>query len=75
MGGDKAISELTPAERQNLIKQFAKWESKQAYEKLNSMKSFANGGSVMQYESGGVYELTEDEIKNILASGGEVEFL
>lgn len=75
MGGDKAISELTPAERQNLIKQFAKWESKQAYEKLNSMKSFANGGSVMQYESGGIYELTEDEIKNILASGGEVEFL
>jgi len=29
----------------------------------------------MQYKSGGVYELTEDEIKNILASGGEVEFL
>lgn len=75
MGGDKVVSELTPAERQNLIKQFARWESKQAYEKLNSMKSYANGGTIPQYESGGLYELTEDEIKSILASGGEVEFL
>jgi hypothetical protein len=74
MGGDKLLSSLSPSERENLIKQFAKWESKQAYNKISNMKIFADGGSV-SYKEGDVYELTEDQIKNILSSGGDVEFL
>jgi hypothetical protein len=74
MGGDKVLSSLSPSEKENLIKQFAKWESRQAYDKISNMKIFANGGSV-SYREGDVYELTEDEIKNILSSGGDVEFL
>jgi len=75
MGVDKVLKDLSPAEREKLIKQFAKWEGKQAYTKLNDMKLYADGGTTMQYEPGGVYELSEDEIKNILSSGGDVEFL
>ena len=74
MGGDKVLSSLSPSEKENLIKQFAKWESRQAYDKISNMKIFADGGSV-SYKEGDVYELTEDEIKNILSSGGDVEFL
>lgn len=74
MGGDKVLADLTPAEREALIKQFSKWEGKQAYNKLKNMKLYAEGGSVA-YNQGDVYELTEDEIKSILAAGGEVEFL
>jgi hypothetical protein len=75
MGTDKVLADLTPEERDKLIKQFARWEGKQAYNKLSGMKLYADGGTISQYESGGIYELTEDEIKSILASGGEVEFL
>lgn len=74
MGGDKVLADLSPSEREKLIKEFARWESKQAYQKLSGMKLFADGGSV-SYTEGDVYELTEDEIKSILSSGGDVEFL
>jgi hypothetical protein len=74
MGGDKVLANLTPAERDKLIKQFARWEGKQAYQKLSGMQLYADGGSV-SYREGDVYELTEDEIKSILSSGGDIEFL
>jgi hypothetical protein len=74
MGGDKVLADLSPAEREKLIKEFARWESKQAYQKLSGMKLFADGGSV-SYREGDIYELTEDEIQSILSSGGDVEFL
>ena len=38
------------------------------------MKLFEEGGLV-SYAQDGVYELTEDEIKSVLAAGGEVEFI
>lgn len=77
MGGDKRLSDLSPAEKDKLFKEFARWEGKKAYTKIKDMNLFAEGGSISSksYEPNGVYELTEDEIKNILASGGEVEFL
>jgi hypothetical protein len=74
MGGDKVLANLTPAERDKLIKQFARWEGKQAYQKLSGMQLYADGGSV-SYREGDIYELTEDEIKSILSSGGDIEFL
>jgi hypothetical protein len=74
MGTDKVLADLSPAERDKLIKQFARWEGKQAYQKLSGMQLYADGGSV-SYREGDVYELTEDEIKSILSSGGDVEFL
>lgn len=75
MGGDKKISDLSPAEKDKLFKLFSKWEGGKAYNKIKGMNLFAEGGTISQYETGGVYELTEDQIKHILASGGEVEFL
>ena len=74
MGTDKVLADLTPAERDKLIKQFARWEGKQAYQKLSGMPLYADGGSI-SYREGDIYELTEDEIKSILSSGGDVEFL
>lgn len=77
MGGDKKISDLSPAEKDKLFKEFAKWEGKKAYTKIKDMNLFAEGGAISSksYDTDGVYDLTEDEIKHILASGGEVEFL
>lgn len=75
MGGDKKVSDLSSAEKDKLFKLFSKWEGNKAYNKIKGMNLFAEGGSISQYESGGVYELTEDQIKHILASGGEIEFL
>jgi hypothetical protein len=74
MGGDKVLTNLTPAERDKLIKQFARWEGKQAYQKLSGMQLYADGGTT-SYREGDVYMLTEDEIKSILSSGGDIEFL
>ena len=72
MGGNKKISELTNSEKDALIKQFAKWEGKQAYTKIKDMPLFADGGT---YDEGGVYDLTEEEIRSILSLGGNVEFI
>ena len=74
MGTDKVLSDLSPAERDKLIKQFARWEGKQAYQKLSGMQLYADGGSI-SYREGDIYELTEDQIKSILSSGGDIEFL
>ncbi len=74
IGADKRISELSAAEKEQLLKLFAKWEGKQAYNKIKEMKLFEEGGLV-SYAQDGVYELTEDEIKSVLAAGGEVEFI
>jgi hypothetical protein len=74
MGGNKRLNQLTEAEKELLIKEFAKWEGRQAYNKIKDMKLFADGGS-LSYAEGDVYELTEDEIRSILSSGGNVEFL
>jgi hypothetical protein len=75
MGEDKKLSDLNTAEREKLIKQFAKWEGKQSYNKIKDMPLFSNGGNVPSYKDGGVYELTEEEIRDILSRGGNVEFI
>jgi hypothetical protein len=75
MGEDKRLSDLNTAEREKLIKQFAKWEGKQAYNKIKDMPLFSNGGNVPSYKDGGVYELTEEEIRDIISKGGNIEFL
>ena len=72
MGQDKKLSDLTTAEREKLLKLFARWEGKQAYNKIKGMNLYEQGGS---YNENDVYELTEDEIKQILAAGGNVEFI
>ena len=66
MGKDTSISQLTPAEKDKLLKLFAKWEGKQGYNAIKDMSLFKEGGE---------YELTDDEIDYILANGGEIEYL
>lgn len=51
MGGNKKISQLTPAERDALIKEFARWEGKQAYTKIKDMQLFADGGFLLDDEN------------------------
>lgn len=75
MGGDKRLSDLNTAEREKLIKQFSKWEGKQAYNQIKDMPLFSYGGGAPSYKDGGVYELTEEEIRDILSKGGNVEFI
>jgi len=73
MGGDKRLRDMTIEEKEKLIKQFAKWEGKQAYNLVKDMdlKPYL----MNRYEEGGEYDLDEDEIKQILANGGQIEFL
>jgi len=73
MGGDKRLRDLSVQEQENLIKQFAKWEGKQAYNLVKDMdlKPYL----MNRYEEGGEYDLDDNEIQQILANGGQVEFL
>jgi hypothetical protein len=73
MGGDKRLRDMSIEEKEKLIKQFAKWEGKQAYNLVKDMdlKPYL----MNRYEEGGEYDLDEDEIKQILANGGQIEFL
>ena len=73
MGGDKLLSGMSIEEREKLIKEFARWEGKQAYNLVKDMdlKPYLKG----EYKEGGEYELTDDEIDYILANGGEIEYL
>lgn len=66
IGGDKRLADLTTDEREKLIKGFAKWEGRKAYNQIKNMDL---------YKEGGEYELTDDEIDYILANGGEIEYL
>jgi hypothetical protein len=80
MGGDRKLSELTEEEKLKLMSEFVRWEDGNMYKKLKSMKIFQNGGMMsrdtnMQYEEGGVYDMTEDEINQFLAMGGNIEFV
>jgi murein DD-endopeptidase MepM/ murein hydrolase activator NlpD len=75
MGGNKPMSQLTAQEKDKLFKLFTKWEGSQAYGKIKNMRLFEEGGEIDSYNEGGEYELTENEIRNILANGGDVEFI
>jgi murein DD-endopeptidase MepM/ murein hydrolase activator NlpD len=44
MGKDVRLNELNSRERDELIKQFAKWEGRQGYDLIKDMKLFAYGG-------------------------------
>lgn len=66
MGKDTYISQLTPPEKDKLLKLFAKWEGKQGYNAIKDMQLFKEGG---------VYELDDNEIQQILANGGQVQYL
>ncbi len=66
LGSNKKLSELTDAEKDKLIKEFIRWEGKDAY---NAFKDFKF------YEEGGIFELDDAEIDYILSNGGEIEYL
>ena len=66
MGKDVKLSQLSASEREKLIKEFAKWEGKQAYKLIKD---------VPLYKEGGEYDLDDEEIQQILANGGQIEFL
>ena len=44
MGGNKRLSELTPAEKNKLFKEFTKWEGSQGYDLIKNRQIFENGG-------------------------------
>lgn len=46
MGGDRRLSDLSPAEKDKLFKEFAKWEGKQAYNLIKDRQIFDNGGQI-----------------------------
>jgi len=75
MGGDRIISELSPKEKDKLFKLFAKWESKDGYNMIKNKTIFKEGGETSSFNEGEEHELTEKEIRDIIANGGNIEFL
>ena len=77
MGGDKKLIDLSPEEFNKLLIQFAKWENSKSPDIIKRY-SFKEGGEVNTmntYNEGEEYELTEDEIRDILNNGGDVQFI
>jgi hypothetical protein len=69
---NKPLSSVTAAERRELAKRQIKSESGAMYSKLKSKGYFEMGGS---YQEGGIVEMSDAEIKQFLANGGQLEFL
>lgn len=68
----KTLAEITPQERKELMKRQIKQESGSMYRYLQSIGTFKDGG---QQNGGQVVEMDENEIKQFLAAGGQLEFL
>jgi hypothetical protein len=68
------ISQLNPEQQTKLASLFVKYEDAKMYKKLKGMKYFEMGGQV-SYNEGEEYDMTEDEIKQFLENGGELEFI
>jgi len=67
----KKLSEITPAQRKELQKRQIKRESGKMYKILQQDGYFKKGGQF----GGQVVEMDEDEIKQFLKAGGQLEFL
>jgi len=77
MGGDKKLNQLSSAEINKLLLQFGKWENSKSPDIIKNY-TFKDGGETntsYTYNEGGEYELTEDEIRDILNNGGDVQFI
>jgi hypothetical protein len=68
------ISQLNPEQQTKLASLFVKYEDAKMYRKLKGMKYFEKGGEV-NYNEGEEYDMTEDEIRQFLENGGELEFI
>ena len=68
----KTLKQITLAQRRELLKRQVKSESAKMYKKLQQAGVFKNGGEQL---GGQVVEMDEDEIKQFLAAGGQLEFI
>jgi hypothetical protein len=69
---NKTLKQITLAQRRELLKRQVKSESAKMYKKLQQAGVFKNGGEQL---GGQVVEMNEDEIKQFLKAGGQLEFL
>ena len=70
----KTLSQINAKERRELLKKQVEIESPQMYKILKQKGIFQYGGNMNQY-GGQVLEMDENEIKQFLAAGGQLEFL
>lgn len=68
------VRDLTPEQLTKYSSLFVKYEDNKMYKKMKKMKYFERGGEV-PYTEGEEYDLTEDEIRQILENGGDIEFI
>jgi murein DD-endopeptidase MepM/ murein hydrolase activator NlpD len=68
------VKDLTPEQLIKYSSLFVKYEDKKMYKKMKDLKYFEEGGEV-NYNEGEEYDLTEDQIRQILEQGGEIEFI
>ncbi len=59
----------------NFAKNFAKEQGGDVHDFGAYLSHYTQGGDMDEYAEGGEYELTESQIRQILANGGEIEFL
>lgn len=74
LDGNIKVSDLSAEQKKKYSSLFVKNEDKNMYKKMKDLKLFEVGGEVF-YNEGEEYDLTEDEIRQILENGGDLEFI
>jgi hypothetical protein len=72
--GNMRMGDLDENKRKKLLELYVKYEDNRMHRKLKEMGYFKEGGQV-GYTEGEEYDLTEDEINEILKNGGEIDFI
>ena len=72
--GNMIMGDLDENKRKKLLELYVKYEDNRMHRKLKEMGYFKEGGQV-GYTEGEEYDLTEDEINEILKNGGEIDFI
>ena len=68
VGTSGKLKDLSSEDRKKVLSAFIKWEDVDVYKNLKK-------SGILQYEEGGEYDLSDEEIKQILKNGGEIEYI
>jgi len=75
VGANLKIRDLTQDQFNKLASLFVKYEDNILYKKMKDLKKYFELGGEVSYNEGEEYDLTEDEIRQILENGGDIEYI
>jgi len=75
VGANLKIRDLTQDQFNKLASLFVKYEDNILYKKMKDLKKYFELGGEVSYNEGEEYDLTEDQIRQILENGGDIEYI